>query len=74
MKVFLSIIHIVLAIALMAVILLQQRKTGGFTGIFGGGTQAADGGGSWQRFTPLTKVTVALSTIFMLSSLILVIL
>lgn len=73
MKVFLSIIHVVVAIALMAVILLQQRKTGGFAGIFGGGTQA-DGGGSWQRFTALTKITVVLSTLFMVSSLVLVVL
>jgi preprotein translocase subunit SecG len=73
MKVFLSIIHILLAVGLMAVVLLQQRKTGGFSGIFGGGTQA-DTGGSWQRFSFLTKVTVILTALFMASSLVLVIL
>lgn len=57
----------------MAVVLLQQRKTGGFSGIFGGGTQA-DTGGSWQRFSFLTKVTVILTALFMASSLVLVIL
>ncbi|MBL3593487.1 MAG: preprotein translocase subunit SecG [Synergistaceae bacterium] len=73
MKVFLSLIHIALAVGLMAVVLLQQRKTGGFSGIFGGGTQA-DTGGQWQRFTILTKITVVLTTLFMVSSLVLVIL
>lgn len=58
MKTFLGIVHILLCIALSGVILLQQRKQGGFSGIFGGGTQADMGGSQWQRFTGLTKLTV----------------
>ena len=67
MKIFLGVAHIVLSIVLMIVVLLQHRKQGGFSGIFGGGTQAESG--QWQRFTGLTKLTVILATLFMLTSL-----
>ena len=67
MKTFLGIVHILLCLALSGVVLLQQRKQGGFSGIFGGGTQAESG--QWQRFTGLTKLTVILATLFMLTSL-----
>ncbi|MCD6183857.1 MAG: preprotein translocase subunit SecG, partial [Thermovirga sp.] len=40
MKTLLVLVHVVVSFALIAVILLQQRKQGGFSGIFGGGTQA----------------------------------
>jgi preprotein translocase subunit SecG len=66
--------HIILAVSLMTVILLQQRKQGGFSGVFGGGTQADATGGQWQRFTILSKVTVLLAALFLISSLMLVIL
>jgi preprotein translocase subunit SecG len=71
-KTFLGIIHILLCIALSGVVLLQQRKQGGFAGIFGGGTQADMGGSQWQRFTGLTKITVVLTGLFMATSIILV--
>lgn len=71
-KTFLGIIHILLCIALSGVVLLQQRKQGGFAGIFGGGTQADMGGSQWQRFTGLTKITVVLTGLFMVTSIILV--
>lgn len=70
MRIFLSIIHIVLSVMLMVVVLLQHRKQGGFGGVFGGGTQAD--AGQWQRFTGLTKLTVVLASLFMLTSLSLV--
>ena len=72
MKVFLGIVHVLLCIALSGAILLQQRKQGGFTGVFGGGTQADLGGSQWQRFSGLSKITVVLTGIFMLTSLFLV--
>ena len=72
MKTFLGIIHILLCLALSGVVLLQQRKQGGFAGIFGGGTQADMGGSQWQRFTGLTKITVVLTGLFMVTSIILV--
>ena len=73
MKIFLSILFLALCIALMGVILLQHRKSGGFTGSFGGGgTQMDMSSGSGQRMNSLTKVTVVMTGVFMLLSLILV--
>ena len=66
MRVLLSIVHIIAAVLMIAVILLQQRKQGGFSGVFGGGTQADSG--QWQRFTGLTKLTIILAVIFMVTS------
>ena len=66
MRVLLSLLHIVVSIMMICVILLQQRKQGGFSGVFGGGTQADSG--QWQRFTPLTKITIVLAIIFMVTS------
>lgn len=70
MRILLSIIHIVVSIVLIAIVLLQQRKQGGFSGVFGGGTQADSG--QWQRFTGATKVTIVLAAIFMVTSFFLV--
>ena len=70
MRTFLAIIHIIVAVLITAVVLLQQRKQGGFSGIFGGGTQADTG--QWQRFSDLTKVTIILAIVFMLTSFFLV--
>jgi len=71
-KTILGIVHILLCISLSGVVLLQQRKQGGFSGIFGGGTQADMGGNQWQRFTGLSKITVVLTGLFMITSIILV--
>jgi preprotein translocase subunit SecG len=70
MRVLLSIIHIVVAVFLIAIVLLQQRKQGGFAGVFGGGTQADTG--QWQRFTGATKLTIILAAVFMVTSFFLV--
>ena len=70
MRILLSIIHIVVAIVMIAIVLLQQRKQGGFSGVFGGGTQADSG--QWQRFTGATKITIVLAAIFMITSFFLV--
>jgi len=73
MKMVLSIIFLALCIALSGVIMLQHRKSGGFSGSFGGGgTQMDMSGGTWQRMTSLTKVTAVLMAVFMLFALILV--
>ena len=70
MVTFFSIIAIILAFLLTTVVLLQHRKQGGFSGVFGSGTQA-DMSGQWQRFTALTKVTIVIVFLFLvLSSLI----
>ena len=70
MRTFLAVIHIIVAILMMLVVLVQQRKQGGFAGIFGGGTQPD--AGQWQRFTPLTKITIVLAAIFMITSFLIV--
>ncbi|MDR1943731.1 MAG: preprotein translocase subunit SecG [Synergistaceae bacterium] len=73
MKPVFSIIFLALCVGLAAIILLQHRKSGGFSGNFGGGgTQMDMAGGSWQRMTSLTKITVALTAAFMAVSFILV--
>jgi preprotein translocase subunit SecG len=72
-KIFLSVIFLALCGVLIVSILLQHRKSGGFTGSFGGGgTQMDMSGGSWQRMTSMTKITVALTAAFMLISLALI--
>lgn len=72
MRTVISIVHILLCIALSGVVLLQQRKQGGFSGMFGGGTQADMGASQWQRFSGLTKVTVLLFAVFMLTSIVMI--
>ena len=63
----------VLCVALIAVILMQQRKSGGFTGSFGGGgTQMDLSGGSWKRMTTMTKITVGLTALFMALALLMI--
>ncbi|MCL1875662.1 MAG: preprotein translocase subunit SecG [Synergistaceae bacterium] len=69
---FLSIVQIVVSIVLITIVLLQHRKQGGFSGIFGGGTQADSG--QWQRFTALTKITIVLAVLFMFLSVVIVLL
>ena len=70
MKVILSCIHIIISVMMIFAVLVQQRKQGGFSGVFGGGTQADSG--QWQRFTPLTKITIGLSAAFMVTSFLIV--
>jgi len=61
-------IHFFLCIIVMIVILLQKRKQGGFGGAFGGAGTQADYG-QWQRFTGLTKLTIVLFALIMLTSI-----
>lgn len=74
MKTALSIFHALLCLVLIAVVLMQHRKQGGFGGIFGGGSQAdnMNSANQWQRFTVLTKITVVVTTLFMVTSVALV--
>lgn len=69
----LQLLFLVLCIILIGVIMMQRRKSGGFTGSFGGGgTQMDTSGGSWQRMTSITKITVVLTAIFMIVATVLV--
>jgi preprotein translocase subunit SecG len=49
--------------------MMQHRKSGGFTGAFGGGGTQADTGGTWQRMSSLTKITAGLMLAFMVLSI-----
>lgn len=74
MKALLGIIHLLVSIALIAVVLMQHRKAGGFTGAFsGGGTYADMANSSWSRMSALVKLTVVLVALFMIVSLLQVI-
>ncbi|MBR1439184.1 MAG: preprotein translocase subunit SecG [Synergistaceae bacterium] len=66
MKALLALSHILVSVIMIFAVLIQQRKQGGFSGVFGGGTQAD--AGQWQRFTGLTKTTIILAVIFMVTS------
>jgi len=68
MRTFLSMIHFFLCIMVMVVILSQKRKQGGFGGAFGGAGTQADYG-QWQRFTILTKLTIVIFGLIMITSI-----
>ncbi len=70
MRILLGVIHILVCIALIAAVMMQKRKTGGFTGAFGGGGTQADMSGTWQRMSGLTKITAGLMAAFMAISII----
>ena len=70
MKAVLTVIHVIVCIALIAVVLMQHRKSGGFTGAFGSGTQAdMSGNRTWQRMSGLHKATAGLIAAFMVLSI-----
>ncbi|MDR0764882.1 MAG: preprotein translocase subunit SecG [Synergistaceae bacterium] len=73
MKNVISVLFLLLCVGLILAILSQHRKSGGFSGSFGGGgTQMDMSGGSWQRMTMMTKITVVLTAVFMALSLVLI--
>jgi preprotein translocase subunit SecG len=72
-KTILSVLFLFLCIGLIGAILLQHRKSGGFSGSFGGGgTQMDMSGGTWQRMSSLNKITFAMTIAFIVFSVILV--
>jgi preprotein translocase subunit SecG len=72
MRNVISVLFLLLCAGLILVILTQHRKSGGFSGNFGGGgTQMDMSGGSWQRMSTMTKITVVLTAVFMVLSLVL---
>lgn len=73
LKTILSILFLFLCIGLMGAVLIQRRKSGGFSGSFGGGgTQMDMSGGTWQRMSSLNKITFAMTIIFIVFSIVLV--
>ena len=68
MKILLGVLHLLVSFALIGVIMMQHRKSGGFTGSVGGGGTQADNSGTWQRMSSLTKITSGLMVAFMILS------
>lgn len=62
-------IHTICSFLLLAVILLQPSKSGGLSGMFGGGGTSFFGGKGAAPF--LTKITVVLACVFIVSSAVL---
>jgi preprotein translocase subunit SecG len=73
LKTIAAIFFLFLCAALVGMILLQHRKSGGFSGSFGGGgTQMDVSGGSWQRMNQMEKITGVLVAVFLVFALIFV--
>ncbi len=72
-RIFLSVVQIILCLVLVTVVMLQPRKQGR-GGIFGGSTLADPTANQWARFSSLSKITVVVCTLFMINSLILIML
>lgn len=73
MRIAFVIVHILVCVALIGSVLVQSRKSGGFTGAFGGGGTQMDNSGTWQRMSSMTKITTGLMLAFMLLAMIQVI-
>jgi len=67
MQGFLLAIHVIAAFFLIIVILLQQTRGTGLASVFGGGGSSMFGGRGAAPF--LTKATVILGTIFVITSI-----
>ena len=66
MLIFLSIVHVIVAISLIVVIMMQKRNEGGFTGSFGGAFESSN---AWKRMDGLSKLTAVLTAVFLILSL-----
>jgi len=62
----LNVIHVIACVFLILVVLLQQGKGGGLSGMGGGGAQVFGGSGAGNFMTRLTAICAA---VFMLTSL-----
>ena len=69
MRALLLSIHTICSFFLLVVVLLQPSKSGGLSGMFGGGGTSFFGGRGAAPF--LTKITIVLATIFIVTSVIL---
>lgn len=70
MRIFFGLLHILVCLALIGSVMLQKRKSGGFTGAFGGGGTQMENNNAWQRMGSMTKLSSALMAAFMLLAMI----
>lgn len=73
MQIAVTIVHIIIAIALVVVVLLQQGKDAGLSGVIGGeGADSFYGKNKGRSFNAiLAKVTAILAILFIITSIIL---
>ncbi len=73
MQIAVTIIHIIIAVALVVVVLLQQGKDAGLSGVIGGeGADSFYGKNKGRSLNAiLAKVTAVLAVLFIITSLIL---
>ena len=64
--IFLTIIHVLICLLLVAAVLMQSGKGGGLAGSIGGGLSSTSVLGGRSASTFLTKATAVLATAFML--------
>ena len=69
MKILLGVLHLLVSFSLLGIVLSQHRKEGGFTGAFGAGGAQLDKSNTWQRMTPVNKITWGLLAAFMVLSI-----
>lgn len=65
------VIHVLLALSVIALILLQSGKGGGLSDVFGGGMSTSSMGGSTVVERNLSRLTVAVGVLFGLSTIVL---
>ena len=72
LKIVLSVFHVLLSVALIAVVVLQSGKSAGLSGSIAGGAETIFGGKKKGLDELLSKITVVVAILFALFSLILV--
>ncbi|MBQ2889102.1 MAG: preprotein translocase subunit SecG [Clostridia bacterium] len=72
MKIALVIIHIIVALALIAIVLMQSGKTAGLSGSIAGGAETFFGKNKGRTIDAiLSKITAAAAVIFLVTSVVL---
>jgi len=73
-EIILYVLHILCALGLIAVVILQSGKSAGLSGPIAGGAEAIFGGKKKGLDELLSKLTIIVAIVFALTSLVLVIL
>ncbi|MDD4238617.1 MAG: preprotein translocase subunit SecG [Desulfotomaculaceae bacterium] len=73
-QVILTVVHVLSAITLIVVIVLQSGKSAGLSGSIAGGAEAIFGGKKKGLDELLSKITIGVAILFALTSLVAVIL
>lgn len=72
MKILLVIIHIIVSLALIAIVLMQSGKTAGLSGSIAGGAETFFGKNKGRTIDAiLSKITAAAAVVFLVTSVVL---